>query len=318
MKTPWECAPWGMAAEQSPVMEVMAAAMEEEVSTSSWGPSCGIAPCLQTGASSSFSTWTWRSFWLKMEWAACTATTAPVQPRSLRRAPSRPCPTRAPSAYRPHLHLAPHPHHLPPRLPRRSLVWRWRSRRASEEEVTVCMGVRRVWTTPASRPLLPPHPPVHRCWRPRAAGQTWSGCSMWIRQTWICPTSRTSTPGGTPSVKRSSSHSRWSRRLARSWCPMTWRMRSTGPGGIKTMKLQSVPETPAVSRRTKYQCVLPTWREKTPPSDRKWPRSERNWAAVATSLVNTRTVSPTSDEGAEQKQNQEEEENLSWIKFKDS
>lgn len=76
-------------------------------------------------------------------------------------------------------------------------------------------------------------------------------------------------------------------------------MRSTGPGGIKTMRQQSVPEMLAVSRRTKYLCVLPTWRERMPPSDRKWPRSGRNWAAVATSLVNTRTVSLTSDEGTQ-------------------
>lgn len=34
-----------------------------------------------------------------------------------------------------------------------------------------------------------------------------------------------------------------------------------------------------------------------PPSDRKWPKSGRNWAAVATSLVNTRTILLTSDEG---------------------
>lgn len=73
------------------------------------------------------------------------------------------------------------------------------------------------------------------------------------------------------------------------------------------MKLQSVPEMLAVSRRTRYRCVPPTWSERTPPSDRKWPRCGRNWAAVAASLVNTRTASPTSDEGVEQ--NQEEEEN---------
>lgn len=47
-----------MAAEEAEV----AVEMEEEVSTSSWGLSCGIAPYLRTGASSSFSTWTWRSF----------------------------------------------------------------------------------------------------------------------------------------------------------------------------------------------------------------------------------------------------------------
>lgn len=35
-------------------------------------------------------------------------------------------------------------------------------------------------------------------------------------------------------------------------------------------------------------------------------------AAVATSLVNTRTVSPTSDDGEERNQ---EEEQKSWIKF---
>lgn len=72
------------------------------------------------------------------------------------------------------------------------------------------------------------------------------------------------------------------------------------------MKQQNVPEMLAVLRRTKYPCALPTWSERTPPSDRKWPRFGRNWAAVATSLVNTRTVSLTSDEGVEQ--NQEEEE----------
>lgn len=79
-------------------------------------------------------------------------------------------------------------------------------------------------------------------------------------------------------------------------------MRSTGPGGIKTTKQQSVPGMLGVLRRTKYPCVLPTWKERTPPSGRKWPRCGRNWAAVAASLVNTRTVSPTSDEGAERNQ----------------
>lgn len=80
------------------------------------------------------------------------------------------------------------------------------------------------------------------------------------------------------------------------------RMRSTGPGGIKTTRQQSVPETLAVSRRTKYPYVLPTWRERTPPSDRKWPRFGRNSAAVAASLANTRTAWLTSDEGVEQNQ----------------
>lgn len=72
------------------------------------------------------------------------------------------------------------------------------------------------------------------------------------------------------------------------------------------MKQQSVPEMLAVLRRTKYLCVPPTWRERTPHSDRKWPRSGRSWAAVATSLVNTRTVSLTSDEDVEQNQKEEE------------
>lgn len=81
------------------------------------------------------------------------------------------------------------------------------------------------------------------------------------------------------------------------FCLSTHRMRSTGPGGIKTTRQQSVPGMLAVSRRTKYLCVLPTWRERTPPSDRKWLKSGRNWAAVATSLVNTRTILLTSDEG---------------------
>lgn len=90
-------------------------------------------------------------------------------------------------------------------------------------------------------------------------------------------------------------------------------MRSTGPGGIKTMKQRSAPEMLAVLRRTKYQCVPPTWRERTPPSDRKWPRYGRNWAAVATSLANTRTASLTSDEGVEQIQEEEEiKAGLNW------
>lgn len=109
----------------------------EETTTSSWGLSCGTAPYLQTGGSSSFSTWTWRSFSLKTEWAACTATTAPVPPKSHRRAPSRPCPTRAPSAYRPHLHPGRRPRPPLPRLPHPSSVWRWPSRRALEEGPTV-------------------------------------------------------------------------------------------------------------------------------------------------------------------------------------
>ena len=90
------------------------------------------------------------------------------------------------------------------------------------------------------------------------------------------------------------------------------RMRSTGPGDIRTTRQQSAPETLAVSRRTRYLCALPTWSERTPPSDRKWPRYGRNLAAVATSLVNTRTVLPTSDDGEERNQ---EEEQKSWIKF---
>lgn len=72
------------------------------------------------------------------------------------------------------------------------------------------------------------------------------------------------------------------------------------------MKQQSVLEMLAVIRRTKYLFVPPTWRERTPPSDRKWRRSERSLAAVAASLVNTRTASLTSDEGVQL--NQEEEE----------
>lgn len=72
------------------------------------------------------------------------------------------------------------------------------------------------------------------------------------------------------------------------------------------MKQQSVPEMLAVSRRTRYPCVLPTWRGRTPHSDKKWPRCGRNWVAVATSLVNTRIVLLISDEGMEQ--NEEEEE----------
>lgn len=67
------------------------------------------------------------------------------------------------------------------------------------------------------------------------------------------------------------------------------------------MKQQSVPEMPVVSRRTKYPCALPTWSERTPPSGRKWPRFGRNWAAVATSLVNTKTASATSDGGTASK-----------------
>lgn len=218
MRTPWECAPWGMAVEQATVIAVMAAEvgaavveMEEEVSTSSWGLSCGIAPYLQTGASSSFSTWTWRSFWLKMEWAACITTTAPAQPRSPHRAPSQLSPTRAPSAYRPHPHLALRLHRpLPPR-PHRSSAWRWLSRRTLQEGATVCMGAKRVWTTPVNHPVPPPRPPVHLCSRPRAAGQMWLECLTWILQT-LCPAppaSRTLTPWGTHSAKRSSSHSQW-------------------------------------------------------------------------------------------------------------
>lgn len=72
------------------------------------------------------------------------------------------------------------------------------------------------------------------------------------------------------------------------------------------MKQQSVLEMLAVSKRTKYLCAPPTWREKTPPSDRKWPRSGRSWVAVVTSLVNTRTASLTSDEGVDQNQEVEE------------
>ena len=85
------------------------------------------------------------------------------------------------------------------------------------------------------------------------------------------------------------------------------RMRSTGPGGIKITKQQSDPETLGVSRRTKYPCAPPTWRERMLPSDRKWPRFGRNLAAVAASLANTRTVSVTSDDGVQE--NHKEEEN---------
>lgn len=173
----------------------MGMGMEEDHSISSWGLSCGIAPCLQMGASSSFSTWTWRSFWPKTEWAACITTTAPVQPRSPHRAPSQLCPTRAPSAYRPHPHLAPHLHHLRPLLPHRSSVWRWLSRRALQEGTTVYMGVRRLWTTPVSHPAPRPRPRVHLCWRQRAVGQMGLECLTWMLQT-ACPAplaSRTST-----------------------------------------------------------------------------------------------------------------------------
>lgn len=85
------------------------------------------------------------------------------------------------------------------------------------------------------------------------------------------------------------------------------RTRSTGPGGIKITRQRSVPEMPAASRRTKYLCALPTWRERTPRSDRKSLRSGRNWAVAAASLVNTRTVSPTSDDGVEQNRDGVEE-----------
>lgn len=96
--------------------------------------------------------------------------------------------------------------------------------------------------------------------------------------------------------------------------PSFYRMKSTGPGGIKTMKQQSVPEMLAASRRTKYLCALPIWREKMPPCDRKWLRCERNWVGAATSLVNTRTASLTSDDGMENKIRKRR--NISWIKFK--
>lgn len=152
MRTPWEFAPWGTALEQATVMAVweeVAAAMvvvemEEAISTSSWGLSCGIASCLQMVAFSSFSIWTWRSFWLKMEWAACITTTVPAQLRSPHRAPHLLFQTRAPSAYRPHPHLA--LHHLLPLLPHHSLVWRLLSHRALQGGVTVCMVSSHTWT----------------------------------------------------------------------------------------------------------------------------------------------------------------------------
>ncbi len=77
------------------------------------------------------------------------------------------------------------------------------------------------------------------------------------------------------------------------------------------MRQRSVPEMLAVSRRTKYPCVLPIWRERTLPSGRKWPRCGRNLAAVAASLVNTRTVLLTSDQGIKSRRGDE-----SWIKIK--
>lgn len=72
------------------------------------------------------------------------------------------------------------------------------------------------------------------------------------------------------------------------------------------MKQQSAPGMHAVSRRTKSLCVLPTWRGRTPPSDRRWQRCGKNWVGVATSLVNTRTISLTSDGNPEAKQEEEE------------
>lgn len=80
------------------------------------------------------------------------------------------------------------------------------------------------------------------------------------------------------------------------------------------MRQQSVPEMLAVLRRTKSQCVPPTWRERMPPYDRKWLRSGKNSAAVATSLANTRTASPTSDVGTEAKHQEEEELKLDLMK----
>lgn len=317
MKILWECAPWGMAVESAAVTTAMVVEeeMEEEISTSFWGLYCGIAPCLQTGASSSFSTWTWRSFWPKMEWAACITTTALVQPRSPHRAHSQLYPTRAPSAYHPHLHLAPHLHHLLHHLHHHSSAWRWLSRRTLQEVQTVFMGVRRVWTTPASHPAPPLRLPVHLCWRPQAVGLMELECLTWIPLICLTPlASRTLTPGDIHLVKRSSSHSQWSRRLARSWCQITWRMKSIGPGGIKTTRQQSVPGMLAVLRRTKSQCALPTWREKMPPYDRKWLRSVKNSAAVATSLANTRTALLTSDDGMKENNQEEEELKLDLIK----
>lgn len=147
MRTPWVCAPWGTAVEWATVWQTVVVEMEGEISTSSWGLFCGIVPCLQMGASSSFSTWTWRSFWLKMEWAACITTTVPVQLRSPHRAPSQLFPARAPSAYHPHPHLALHLHHLLPPLHHHSLVWRLLSHRALEEAAIVSMVSSFTWTT---------------------------------------------------------------------------------------------------------------------------------------------------------------------------
>lgn len=87
-----------------------------------------------------------------------------------------------------------------------------------------------------------------------------------------------------------------------SFCP---RMRSTGPGGIKTTRRQSAPETLAASRRTKYPYGPPIWSERTPPSGRKWLRSGRNWAAAAASSANTRTASLTSETHVGQNQETE-------------
>lgn len=101
-------------------------------------------------------------------------------------------------------------------------------------------------------------------------------------------------------------------------CSFYLRMRSTGPGGIKTTRRQSVPETPGASRRTKYPYGPPIWSERTPPFGRKWPRSGRNWAAAAASSANTRTASLTSDTHVGQNQEAESEtmdyfQEWSWL-----
>lgn len=51
-----------------------------------------------------------------------------------------------------------------------------------------------------------------------------------------------------------------------------------------------------------------------PPYDRKWLRSVKNSAAVATSLANTRTALLTSDDGMKENNQEEEELKLDLIK----
>lgn len=66
------------------------------------------------------------------------------------------------------------------------------------------------------------------------------------------------------------------------------RMRNTGRGGIRTTWRRSALVTPGVWKRTRSLSAPPSWSEKTPRYDRKWPSCAKTAAAVRRSCCCTK------------------------------